>query len=383
MAADVRDWRSAGAKQFLFTLAAYKLGFFLLAVLIVRFVPWWNQTAWRLCVHWPFSDAPDFTSHFATWDGAHYLRLASEGYTAGTNSCAFYPLWPLLIAFGSLVTRDVFWSGILLANVLSCCAFWQFYRLTEERHGEQTARFSLVLLLAFPGAIFFNFIYTEALYLLLVVLFFRYLHRSNYVAASIVAFLLPLTKAIGIFIIVPFLWHMLERKCAKRQFLWLCTPLVGYAMYFAVMYLHTGNALEGFEAQMNFPTKPSAEKLVDLGGALRALFNIDSFHGTDHSLLDRICFAIMVVTLPLIWRLDKVYFAFAVFAGLIPAFSNSFWSYSRLMIVCYPVFIAMADWYQRHRESNIFRWSTWYYLALAVVIQLWLLARHLNFIWAS
>ncbi len=44
--------------------------------------------------HWPQTDIPTLSSHFATWDSAHYLALSEDGYHHGSASCAFYPAWP-------------------------------------------------------------------------------------------------------------------------------------------------------------------------------------------------------------------------------------------------------------------------------------------------
>jgi hypothetical protein len=49
---------------------------------------------------WPQTKTPDLSSHLSTWDAAHYLILSRDGYTAGSHSCAFYPLWPAALALG-------------------------------------------------------------------------------------------------------------------------------------------------------------------------------------------------------------------------------------------------------------------------------------------
>ena len=372
-----------GQRQTLLALGCYKVLFFVLALLVVHLVPWWNAAEWPKLSHWPRVGPPTAISPFATWDAAHYLRLASEGYQSGTDSCAFYPLWPLLIWLGAFVTRDLFWSGILLANVVSFAAFWQFFKLVQERFGLRTGQYSLLVMLVFPGAIFFNFIYSESLFFLLVVLFFRFLHQNNYVGLAIASFLLPLTKAIGIFVVVPLFWHLLSQRRPAKEFLWIAAPMLGYFTYFDIMYAFTGNPFEGFDAQKFYPTRPSTERLIDLGGRLRVLCNINHFQGGTDAFVDRANFLVVALSLPLVWRLDKTYFGFAVFAGLIPAFSNSFWSYSRLMMVCFPVFIALADGYERNKQNAGTRIVFWFYLTVALGVQVYFLVLYLNFRWAS
>src|SRR5438552_3436994 len=103
-------------------------------------------------------------------------------------------------------------AGLLLANLLSIAATALFHRFVTLYHGLQTANLATILLLAFPGALFFSFIYTESLFFLLIVLFFWFLFKENFLAAAVVGFFLPLTKAIGIFCLLPALAYLVFNK---------------------------------------------------------------------------------------------------------------------------------------------------------------------------
>src|SRR6185369_12989691 len=103
---------------------------------------------------WPRQGEPVLSSHFATWDAAHYLYLSEIGYSKGAPACAFYPLWPLTIRWFSVFTGGSHLiAGILLANVFSLVAWMIFYHVVSERFGEPVALWSLVLLIAFPGSL--------------------------------------------------------------------------------------------------------------------------------------------------------------------------------------------------------------------------------------
>jgi hypothetical protein len=45
-----------------------------------------------------------FDCHFASWDAEHYLFIAAHGYEAGSSRCAFYPLFPLMVRYCSIIT---------------------------------------------------------------------------------------------------------------------------------------------------------------------------------------------------------------------------------------------------------------------------------------
>jgi len=119
-------------------------------------------------LHW--GDINLFKTHLAAWDSAHYLTISQEGYHFDSASCAFFPLWPSVIHPLGLLhfAGPLFWA-LLAANALSIPALWLFYKYVKMRHGPSVARDSLILLLAFPGAIFFSVPYTESLYFLLLI----------------------------------------------------------------------------------------------------------------------------------------------------------------------------------------------------------------------
>jgi hypothetical protein len=389
-------------------------------------------------LHWP-PDAPGPTrlSTFAAWDGAHYLKIATTGYEKGWATCAFYPLWPGLIRAASAVTRlNPALVGLLLANVLSLAGFAVFYRLADEFHGRRMANVSLLLLLASPGALFFNVIYTESLFLLLISLFFLFLLRGHYGRAAAVGFFLPLTKAVGIFCLAPFAWELLRSKAESRKqktemtagksaisnqpsavdfaafapscgnpelassqsamagnsqlathnsqivwrrFAWLLVPLLGYATYFFIMYQSTGNPWEGFDAQRFFVNHPSLKNIVNFSAAWHSLLDCRSFHAMLTSVLDRSFLILFLGSLPFIWRLNRSYFWYALLAGLVPALSMWFLSYTRHVMACLPLFIALGQALQAPAR----RWLLAYYVALMAGIQIVLFARFLTFDWAG
>ena len=168
-----------------------------------------DQDAFSRFIHWPRSGEPEFASHLGTWDSAHYLYLSEVGYSPGVASCAFYPLWPVLIrCFSVVIGGSHLLAGLVLSNVFSLAALVIFFRLVGKRLGWPVAKLSLLLILAFPGSLFFHFIYTESLFFLLVMVVCDGLERRRYRAVWVAAFLLPLTRAVGVFCIFPLLWHL-------------------------------------------------------------------------------------------------------------------------------------------------------------------------------
>ncbi|MCL5745469.1 MAG: hypothetical protein M1541_16355, partial [Acidobacteria bacterium] len=346
---------------------------------------------------WPPEGKPTLASRFSTWDVAHYLRLSQFGYKAHAPSCAFYPLWPAAVHLGAGLTggRPVL-GAMLLTNALSLLAFWLLYRLIERHCGPEVSRDSLILMLAFPSALFFSFPYSESIFLVLVLLFFWGLELERWAWVAIAGFLLPLTRPTGVFILAPLVWWLWERQkkagrkknavaglavheattnideaancyttpprhprnpsrhppttCSFAQaghwrglapWLLLLCPLLGYAAYFGLMHLWTGNAFEGFAAEKFYPNSPSIANMFNTSGFTNALLNIHSMDEMLDGAMDRAFFLLFLALLWPIYRLNKVWFFYVLPAGLVPALSNWFTSYRRYIMVLFPMFVVL------------------------------------------
>lgn len=362
---------------------------------------------------WPRTETPTLASRFSTWDIAHYLRLSQEGYDTGSPSCAFYPLWPGVLRVSTVLTGGrLVLAAMLLANALSLVGLWMLYRLVERHYGAAISRDALILMLAFPGALFFSFPYSESLYLVLLMWFFWGLEKERWTWVAASAFLLPLARPLGVFVLLPLAWYLFERgwlwgraplplrggeekaravatgqelaNFSRRgnrvvpKLLLLC-PLLGYATYFGLMYVWTGNAFEGFEAQKAYPNSPSIRNMFDFPHFINALLNVNSLDGMMDGALDRVFFLLFLASLPLIYRLNRTWFYYALPAGLVPALTSWFMSYRRYTMMLFPVFVVVAQLLSKSRSRSLF----WYYVILLAAAQAWAVTQFVNFRWAG
>lgn len=374
-----RFWGPARRNVLLAALVV-KAATFLMALSAIALFPSFNLGEYHNDIHWPRDGPPTLATQFATWDGAHYLFLSEVGYQKGTASCAFYPLWPYMIwAFSLLTFHNHFAAGLLLANLLSLAAFLAFHYFVELYHGLETANASLALLLAYPGALYFSFIYTESLFVLLVMLFFLFLFQDRCHWAGAMGFLLPLTKAVGFFCVFPLLYYLWLKKKPAKNYLAYYGPVLGYACYFLFMYGATGNAFEGFDAQRFYPNQPSIAHIFDAPGLLKAMFVPLRFHGMLDSAIDRGLFVLLLGSLYPIYRLNPVYFVYAGFIGVVPGLSSWFLSYTRNVMMCFPLFILFGELLKGKERRFWLR----YIVAVMATVQIWFLLRHINFIWVA
>jgi hypothetical protein len=168
------------------------------------------------------------------WDTQWYIDIAQRGYAwkkaVGTSPAAFFPLYPLLIRLGVIVThRSYLLVALAISNLAFLAALAVLWRLTDWELNRRVAQRTILYIATFPTALFFFAGYTESLFLLLTVASFYYLRRRSWLLAGLLGALASATRVTGILLIVPFAY---EYGCAYN-FSWrrmLSPGLAGLAL---------------------------------------------------------------------------------------------------------------------------------------------------------
>lgn len=385
----------------------------LYAVVVVGIVVWGDAydtpRALRIGRHWfpeGWLSEPRgrWERHFATWDAEHYLYLAARGYGVETPSIAFYPLWPGLVhAAGRLTGLSHVVVGLALANVCSLVGWWLFHRGTARRWGEEVADRATLLLVLFPGALFFQFIYSEALFFLLVMVLWWGLESRRWGAAWVAAYLAPLARGVGVFAVLPIAWHALKTLPWERVRRWcdgsepgrgsavrdekrrcwgacwlLLAPVLGWATYLGLMWLWRGSPWAGIEAQRYWGVH-AISNLWDFRKLAEGFFEVRAWHEFQGSLLDRLGFVVLVYSLPVQWRMGRDLLPWTFMLGVVPALSGTFVSYLRFEACAFPLFLAMGAVFSWWRK----KWPFWTFAGLSLAVHGHLLWRFLNYRWAG
>jgi len=261
----------------------------------------------------------------------------------------------------------------LLANLFSLGGWLLFHRAAARRFGERTADGALALLVAFPGALFFQFIYSESLFFLLIMVLWRELEGRRYRWAWAAAFLAPLARGVGAFAVLPLAWHAwnvappgwrerlrargrsaeagaagearsegsdgnagedgrpgrragrpgLRRKAAWAPWLLAGMPVAGWAAYLGLMWIWTGDPFSGMRAQ-RFWGVHAIGNLWDVPKFVSGFFNVTVWHGFTGSALDRIGFLFALYAAPMLWRRARDLLPWWVALAVLPAMSGTF-----------------------------------------------------------
>jgi hypothetical protein len=386
MAGRLRDLARNETARVVAFLTMWKACFFAFVLFAIELFPkLFSQRMYWANFHFPTSAPPPSWIQLQTWDAQHYLYLAEYGYLPGDSSTAFFPLWPYAIkAFAFPLGNHYFIAALVLANVLSIVGLTMFHKYVLRAYLERdVADTALLLTLTYPGSLFFGFAYSEALFFLLAVAVVAALARGDWRTAVMVSFFLPLVRGVGIFIGAPMLYVVIRDWRARGAFDWrqalgLLVPLAGLGCYFAFMYIETGSPTAGMHAQNAFISNRSMLDLIDVWGLVQSFADVEWGHGYQTSVLDRLWFVVFVAALVYLWRKDKLLFFYALPLGLIPPMT-SFMSYTRYLVVVFPVFVAGGLLLSGEPR----RYARWLVVGLMTALQALLAIRYVNFYWAG
>ncbi len=154
------------------------------------------------------------------WDCGWYLAIAQNGYTMqqdsgqpGATAYAFFPMLPMLMRAIAAATGFTFHeAGLLVTNACFVAILGYLYRyVLLLDYSRSAAMLSVALLCIAPQSFVFSAVYTESVFVLLLVAAMFHLRREDYLCAGIAAALLSATRANGVFFIVFALVWSIQR----------------------------------------------------------------------------------------------------------------------------------------------------------------------------
>lgn len=279
---------------------------------------------------------------WANFDGEHYLAIAQRGYGSGEE--AFFPLYPFLI---KLLGGGI-WAGLFISHLAFFLALIGFYQLVKIDFKEKIARLTLILFLLFPTSFYFGSVYTESLFLALVVWSFYLARRQKWLGASLLGMFASATRLIGI-LLLPVL-------AIRKKSFWLLLIPLGLAAYLGFLKQTTGDPFKFLHVLPGFGEQRSATPILLPQVFYRYLFkilpnlNYQYFPVVFATWLE---FGVALFFLFLIFylfvKLEFDYWLFMTLGYLIPTLSGSFSSLPRYVLVLFPAFIYLAVWLERRQ----------------------------------
>jgi Mannosyltransferase (PIG-V) len=299
----------------------------------------------------------------ARWDSVWYLQIAHSGYQSRATS-AFFPLYPLLIHLGALVTGSDLVAAVLISLIALVVGLDLLHRLVSLELGEPAATVTVLLVALFPTSLFLSAVYSDSLFLTLAVAAIYAARRDCWARAGVLACLATLTRSNGFLIAVPLVLLAAGTRVGRppyrwsRSLLWLSLIPAALVAYFGYQALIHNGTLAPFQTEAlwerqfagPFGAVPHAFALLPgdvhrlLTGQIRPAGSWDPLGWDAHDLIDLGFLAFAGAGLCLAWR--RVPFAYSAYALVMLAESLSaptphepLESFSRYLLAAFPVFM--------------------------------------------
>lgn len=149
---------------------------------------------------------------WTTYDSQHFFSIARGGYT--TDTIPFFPLYPLLLKLAGPNEVVMALWGVVLSNAAFFAGLVALHRLTTLDHNQRVATLAVWLLAFSPLTCVFSAVYTESVFLLLLVTSFLAARHNRWGWAGALGGLAALTRNSGPLIFVALL---LEWRRARRS----------------------------------------------------------------------------------------------------------------------------------------------------------------------
>lgn len=329
----------------------------------------------------PSFEVPRWIYSWANFDGIHYLTIVEKGYVGTGLIQAFFPVYPGLIMFDTFVGINPLISGQLLslAAFFGVMVVWQ--RLVSVHFSKRIAGISLTLLMLFPTSFFFMALYTESLFLLLVLLSLYAAAKKQWIVAIAMAAIASGTKIVGIALLPTLvLEYLLQKNIVLHlpldRFLRSLRKLrtADYVKLAAIIFSGTGlflymlflnqefhDPFYFFHVQEEFGGGRSESFILFPQVVYRYLKILTTveWHSWSYFAFAQEFLWSMVTLGVLVWAWVKKYrpsyLVFGTLVFLIPTLTGTFSSMPRYILACFPLFIGLAE-YLEPRPKLRFAW---------------------------
>jgi len=237
----------------------------ILFLFVDSFIRYFAQNFIRLYDRFAYIDKsfPNFINSFANFDGVHYINIAKIGYT--NNDFVFLPLYPSILHIFNYLAGNYLISGFLISILfLLADVFILKKYIPTIISKKQNYLWFFLLLITFPTSFFLNSLYSEVIFFFLVIGFFYFLAKENYPYAFLFAFLAPLTKLIGLFLIIPIGIFLISKYRAGKPRPYIFTllfPLMGLSVYSLYLYLNGQHPLSFLTLHSTFGAERSTHMI--------------------------------------------------------------------------------------------------------------------------
>jgi hypothetical protein len=315
--------------------------------------------AWRLHHKDPAAVAVSLgdyvTLGWVAWDSGWYKLIAEQGYTytPGQQSpVAFFPLYPLAIRAALALGVPIYQAGILITLLCGPLAVVLFAAWARTRVDERTALQAGMLLALYPFTFYlYGVMYSDALFVLLVVSAFLLLEKGHLVPAVVLGAIATAARPVAPAVVLGLLVRRLEWKRQRGEpwNVWDFLPVLsglGFGLYLLYLQQKFGAPFAFVETQGS----PGWEQAPGWRTWLKLYwFETVFFSGHSAEVIIRyvvqagLTLLALVMVIPTVRLLGWGYAVFALAIVGLPALgTKDFMGMGRYLISAFPLFLTLA-----------------------------------------
>lgn len=321
---------------------------------------------------------PQWLYSWGNFDGVHYITIAQEGYNFAGLSQAFFPVYPLLMRLIQAATGLTYvTTGLIISHLFFILFIIVFFQYVAQRFNQQLAWKSVLTFLLYPTSFFLVGIYTESLFLFLVILSFLLARNKMWFWAGCCVAIASATRLVGIFLVPAlavdlfFQQYQITRSTpinevlriiitfirkSWRALLGISVGVTGLSLYMLFLWIDFKDPLYFFHVQSEFGANRS-ESIVTLPQVmyryLKILLTVRPIDWKYFSYVQDLFLTIGVLGLlgvgvvkrSLKIKVSELVFSFAAF--LLPTLTGTFSSMPRYVLVCFPIFFIIPQLFEK------------------------------------
>lgn len=304
-----------------------------------------------------FRQTDQFWDTFARYDSGWYYNIARDGYRfaeGGRSNLAFFPLYPLLMRavarlFGTR-SYHFYAAGILISWIAFVIAMVLLYRLARLDVSKRAADRAVLYATIFPFAFFYGVVYTESLFLMLMLAAVYGFRTRRWLLGGVGGALATATRVNGIMILPALAWIGWQSTRGDRRqrcfaIAAACLASTGLAIYSAYVYSLTGSFFEWYHTITRWHYELGLRGPAVFAGFLHAVATrpyayLTQEHAAPYDLLNGGTAVVFALTIPFVWRKFGAAYGLLMLANLALPFSAAqFEGMGRYCAVLFPAFI--------------------------------------------
>lgn len=294
-----------------------------------------------------------FIEGWARWDSGWYLGIINDGYTNIANSegqrdTVFFPLYPAVVRLLKLIIPNDVICGLIVSNVAFLAALIILYRLVISRLGIDIAKRCIILISVYPFSFFFRAMYTESIFLLLVLTAFYFGEKQKWLIASLFSAASGASRITGFLTIAGLIMLYIEKqgfdwRKVKHEIHWIIVGAAGPVSFMAFLAIKFGEPF-AFAKNHLVPGRITESILEGSVSNFDAFLSATTLTTKFYPLLNLFYICLVPCTIVLLlFTYTKIGVAYSVWGFLSVIVSSFGWrSMGRYAVVIFPLFISAA-----------------------------------------